>query len=445
MTLAKDSDAVATSAREGLRTVVAVRAFAGFFLALAALTVVVGVHDSGIAHGRLGVLVASVVLVLVGLLLLVGAYQLAGLGRRSTWVDGKRPPCTELVLIAFLVATFLGVAVFFSALGTPNGQRLVVVAVAAVETAVALAGLRYFWRDAGRSLVRLGTTIALAVIGLAIGVWEFWYQNQYVPSHLGRAVSLQVDLRPAGVQKGFDVIRASIGYQDVGGQSVSVIGSTYTLTGSRVVSCPRVATPKKIQSFLNGFVVDPQRSRFMSDVREIQPATLLAAGKFVGDGKRLDAGVPASRELLFFVPRHRYQLLRFRAQLFAISSSVPLSQRALPSYESLPHDHDLYGFWHVDDQSWLHDLIYGRDRWVVIRYQLVQAPGNTAVSPDFRVSARFPDPTWSKGKPSAARVEQLFAGPEPSDASEPFADGELALEPIAKPRALDKLGGLCGG
>jgi len=56
----------------------------------------------------------------------------------------------------------------------------------------------------------------------------------------------------------------------------------------------------------------------MTDVWEERPATVLAAGKFLGDGKRLDPNVPSSREFAFFVPGHRYQLLRLRAQLFAI-------------------------------------------------------------------------------------------------------------------------------
>jgi hypothetical protein len=47
-----------------------------------------------------------------------------------------------------------------------------------------------------------------------------------------------------------------------------------------------------------------------------------------------------------------------------------------------------------------------------------------------RVTARFPDPTWGKGQPSEATVERLFSGKSPpGDASEPFGDTELALEP----------------
>ena len=200
-----------------------------------------------------------------------------------------------------------------------------------------------------------------------------------------------------------------------------------------------------LQQIINGFLPDPQRTRFMADVWEERPATVLVAGKFVGDGKRLDADVSSRRQLVFHVRRGRYQLLRFRAQLFAIPASVQLSQRTLPEYTTFRGDNDLYGFWHVDDDSWLHDLVYGRDRWVVMRYELVSRPDAPVTSPDLRVTARFPDPTWSEGKPSAASVQKLFAKPQPSDASEPFADTELALEEVAEPGPTDHLPRTCKG
>jgi hypothetical protein len=218
-------------------------------------------------------------------------------------------------------------------------------------------------------------------------------------------------------------------------------GSTYSLTGSRVVACHRQPTPEKLQQFFAKFNVDPARSRFMTDAGEVQPAALLAAGKFVGDGKRVDVNVPVTRQLVFFVPHDRYQLLRLRAQLFAISATVPLSRSGLPAYLSIARDHDEYGFWRVDDYSWLHSLIYGRRRWVVLRYELAAEPTNPNVSPDLRVTARFLQPTWSESPPSSSRVQTAFAEAQPTDSSEPFADAELALAPVAPATAKDNCPG----
>jgi hypothetical protein len=344
--------------------------------------------------------------------------------------------------VAFLLTLLVGVYVFFAAVRATSAQRPIVLAVSLLVIVGALLGLRFFVTEARipLPLPRLGAAVAVGLIGTTIGAWEFWYQNQYVPSHAGRAVSLTVRLQRDGTRRGYDVIRATLGYEDVGGKSVSVVGSTYTLTGSRVVRCHMPSTRVTVQQFFKRSLADPQRSRYMADVFEERPATVLAAGKFVGDGKRLDTGVAAGRDLVFLVPSHSYQLLRFRAQLFAIPASVQLSQRTPPQYLNLPGDNELYGFWHVDDNSWFHDLVYGRERWVVMRYELVD-PGNpkaTTITPDLRVTARFPDPTWSQGIPSEATVKHLFSDENPpSDASEPFADTEMALEPVAEPDSRD--------
>src|SRR5262249_18312633 len=160
---------------------------------------------------------------------------------------------------------------FFSALGTASSQRPVVVACALVVIGVSLYGLHVFGRDTRVTLPRIGTLV-LGLVGTLLAAWEFWYQNQYVPSRAGRAVTLSVQLQRIGQQSGYDLVRATIGYQAMGGKAVSVIGSTYTLTGSRLVRCARPALAKTVSGVFGGFLVDPQRTRYMSDVWEVQPA-----------------------------------------------------------------------------------------------------------------------------------------------------------------------------
>lgn len=422
-----------------MRPVIGVYAFIVFFVALAAAAIVVGVHDLAIASGSVGLTAVSVLLLAVGIVLLVAAYDLIRVSRRSTWTEATRPPCKPIVLVACLLTIVLGLFVFFAAIRTSGAQRLLVVVAALALMVVGLLGLRVFGRNARVTPRRVEAAVALGMVGIVIGVGQFWFQNQYVPSRAGRAVALSVALSRAGVQSEYEVIRARVDYRDIGGRSVSVIGSAYTLTGSHVVRCHRPATAARVQDVFEGFLPDPQASRYMTDVWEERPATVLAAGKFVGDGKRLDPNVPSGREFVFFVPRHRYQLLRFRAQLFAIPASVRLSQRALPVYLNFAGDNELYGFWKVVDDSWLHDLIYGRQRWVVMRYELVDPENKSApeISTALRATARFPNPTWGEAKPSQAVVNRLFEQAQPTDSSEPFADTELALERVAHPSALD--------
>jgi hypothetical protein len=428
--------------------VLPIYALASFLLIVATAAAVIGVHDAAVSRASLGVTISAVVLLALAALLVAAVVQLAELGRRSTWPYGKQPPCRPIVLVAFLATILVGVYVFLSAMRTPSGQRPVVLVISLVLVAVALVGLFYFGRDARVTLPRIGAVV-LGLVATIIGAWEFWFQNQYAPSHAGRAVSLEVTLTRVGRQRDHDVIRATTGYKDVG-RSVLVIGSSYTLTGAHVVRCERQATPAKVASTMNGYLLDPQRTRFMSDVWELRPATVLAAGKFIRDGRRLDPDVSDGRELIFYVPRHRYQLLRFRAQLFAVPASIALSQRRLPDYETFKDDNDLYGLWRIDDDSWLHDLISGRERWVVMRYELASTPRSSAISPDLRVTAAFPNARWTEGPPSEAFVKKQFEAPKNTllglqDASEPFADAELPLEQVAKRTPNDGVPRSCTG
>ena len=103
---------------------------------------------------------------------------------------------------------------------------------------------------------------------------------------------------------------------------------------------------------------------------------------------------------------------------------------------------ELYGYWHIDDDSWLHDLLTGRERWLVMRYELVdpnsrasRQPAQVAlVSQAMHVIARFPNPTWSESLPSRTETQRMFSkgrtinSLELGSASVPFADSELPLE-----------------
>jgi hypothetical protein len=343
---------------------------------------------------------------------------------------------------------FVGVYVFFSGIRTTNPQRFVVVLVALAFALAAAVGFILFARDLERSVAGVGGTVAIAVLGAVIGAYEFWYQNQYIPTHASSDVALNVSLSPAGEHGDFLVVRAKIGYESIGGKSVSAVGSVYTLTGSKVVRCNQSVTVGRVGTVFRGSLLDPQRIRFMANVFEFPP-TVLAAGKFVADGKRLDPNVPASRGFVFLVPSHRYQLLRFRAQLFAIPGSIQLSPSTPPITLTFPGDNELYEYWHVQDDSWAHALISGRERWVVVRYELVD-PANffgrhrpasaVPVSSAIHVLASVSRPTWSRGLPSARATLRLFnqsalipkehAAAVPADASEQFADTELVVNRV---------------
>jgi hypothetical protein len=419
-------------------------AFGVFFVAFACAAIVIGLHDVALAEADLRVTVTSAALLALGAVSLVAACQLVGLSRRMRWEAATRPACKPPVLIGFLLVLLAAVYVFLSGIRATGDQRLVVAGAGLILVAVAVAGLVAFGSEARVTAPRVGA-VALGLVGAIVSAWQFWYQNEYAPSQAGRAVALQADIVRETAQANTVVVRATLSFEAVSGRSLSVVGSAYTLTGARVVGCDRRgrrADAAEVAGVFNGFLLDPQRSRFAADVREQQPSTLLAAGKFVGDGRRLEPEVPYVREIVFHVARGQYQLLRFRAELFAISGAVNLSQRTVPQYE-LGREGFLYGFWRVDDDSWLRDLIYGRERWLVIRYELVREPGNTKAAPDVRVTARLTDPTWRHGTPSIDQARALFTRQRLSDPAEPFAATELPLGDVAAPTRDDTLPRAC--
>ena len=194
--------------------------FAAFFLLLAVTSIVVGGHDATLTRDSLGVTVSSVMLLAIGVVLVVAAWQLARLGRQHTGEGSARPPCKPVVLVGFLVTIFLSLYVFVSAIGTASAQRPFVIAVALALAAVGVVGLRFFGSDARVTLPRLGT-IALGFVGTLVGASEFWYQNQYAPSRSGRAVAVKVALQRVAEQPAYDVVRATIDVEDVGGTNVA--------------------------------------------------------------------------------------------------------------------------------------------------------------------------------------------------------------------------------
>jgi hypothetical protein len=404
-------------------------AFAAYLAVVGLTAVVIGVHDAALAGAQLGVTAGAVLLIVGGTVDLIAGWALVRL---------RDAPCPQRVFVAFLLTTLIGAYAFVAAIKTGGDQRPVVAVVAGLLVAAAIIGARIAWRDGVGGQIQIAAAVALGLLGTLIGVVEFWYQNQYVPSQLASAVSLKVQLKLEAAQKNFDVIRAKVDSEDIGGRNVRVIGSTYTLTGSRVIRCERKATPAAVAGIFGGVLPDPQRSRFMANAWEEQPASVLATGRFAGDGTRLNPNVPSSRDLVFFIPRGRYQLLRLRAQLFAVSASIPLVARPSDKRHPLIYGKNLFVIWTVANSSWFHDLVYGREREVITRYAIVGRPTATSASPDIAVAARFPNPTWSGGVPSEAALESMFAPTSRTAApTQPFADTELALEPIAAPGPSD--------
>ena len=183
-----------------VRPQLAVYGFVVFFAILGGVALVVGAHDVAITSGTVGLTVLSVLFLGVGILLIVAAYELAKSKRRSDLIAGERPRSRAIVLAALLLTIFVGIYLFFAAIRTSGTQHLVVVATALVIIVIAALGLRYFGRGVRMTTRRVEGAIAVGVLGIVLGVSQFWFQNEYVPAHAGRAVVLKTYLSRAGEQ-----------------------------------------------------------------------------------------------------------------------------------------------------------------------------------------------------------------------------------------------------
>jgi hypothetical protein len=115
------------------------------------------------------------------------------------------------------------------------------------------------------------------------------------------------------------------------------------------------------------------------------------------------------------VPHGKYQLLRLRAQLYAISATALADPGALPIFidpkTPISGDTDEFAYWRLNSGSWLRALLSGRRQWLAIHYELARQPSNPNARPDLRVTARFLEPTWNEGPPSAPRSSRPSSRP----------------------------------
>jgi hypothetical protein len=233
-----------------VRPQLAVYTFVAFFAILGASALVVGAHDVAITSETVGLTVLSVLSFGVGILLIVAAYELIKSMQRSDLIAGARPQSRAIVFAALLSTIFVGIYVFCAAIRTSGTQHLIVVATALLTIVIAALGLRYFGRGVRITTRRVEGAIAAGVLSIVLGVSQFWFQNEYVPAHAGRAVELKTYLTRVEEQSGYDVINARIDYEAVGGRSVSTIGSVYTLAASHVVRAigPRQRSASRMSS-----------------------------------------------------------------------------------------------------------------------------------------------------------------------------------------------------
>jgi hypothetical protein len=402
-------------------------------------SVAVGCYDGFVAGLSGPDRLSALALLVAGLTMCAGAIAVVHLMLRPAHQRAQLARTVALLgaIAAFLASVFLLASTLRTSGATAVPQGLLTLAAFGSGACI------WFFRSGTQlTAVRIGSTF-LAVLGTLAGLAQYAYSNDIASSSLTHTFQLEAHLARAGTSGGLEVVRATIVVTNSGGSPAVSVGSAYTFTGEQAFPCSRPATLRAVTSYFDFSVPDPQALRYSRYVA-LMPARVLAAGKVLGDGARLDSGQVVTRSYLFYVPPNTFQVLALRAQVFAIPSGAIALGTHQGDFESVPaagarqwqpnRDGDVYVFWRVRDHSLLRTLLAGPDQWLVVRYELSRAPTlPTHTNPAIRATARLTPRGWSSAHPDPAAAAQLFPTLSAvASASEPFGDDELADAPLPR-------------
>jgi hypothetical protein len=402
-------------------------------------SVAVGVYDGFVAGLSGPDRLSALALLVAGLTMCAGTVAVVHLMLRPSRAQAQLRRTVALLgsVAAFLAAMFLLASTLRTSGATAVPQGLLTLA------AFGSAACIWLFRSGTQlTAVRIGSTF-LAVLGTLAGLAQYAYSSDIASSSLTHTFQLETHLAKVGRSGDLEVVRATIAVTNSGGAPAVSVGSAYTFTGEQAFPCSRPATLRTVTSYFDFSVPDPQALRYSRYVT-LLPARVLAAGKVLGDGAHLDSGQVVTRSYLFYVPPHAFQMLALRAQVFALPAGAVALGTQQGDFESVPaagartwqpnSDGDVYVFWRVRDHSLLRALLAGPDQWLVVRYELSQAPTlPTHTNPAIRATARLTARGWSSAHPDPSAAARLFPSLSTvASATEPFGDDELLDAPLPR-------------
>jgi hypothetical protein len=329
------------------------------------LALVVGIHDVSLRDEPLRVTATGGVIAAAGLLVGFAGVLLwsftFNLKTIEVW-SGR------LVLAAcWLVA--IGAVYVLIAEGRSLTVDWLILAVAGVIFALAVAAFFFLEKVTLVTLGKVGAFL-LGVIGTAFGVFQFWYQQEYLPTHRPPALSLTAGIESAGERPGRELYKATITTKNTGTVKVIAFTGTYVLSGLTYGAVKKEPTEDRIMAPLQQDLADPYYSRFL---RHYAPNTFtpIAAGRLFAENRYFEPNDELSREYIVAAPRCRYALLMLRTNIVVGSGELlQLEDKpAVPRMFFIPPSRNVVGVfseWHVKDDSWIHDVVDGKERWIQI-------------------------------------------------------------------------------
>lgn len=341
-------------------------AIAEFLAVVGIFGLVVGIHDVTLRDEPLAVRIVGALLLASGVLLLVASGLLRQVARRKADMTVLRG---RLALSACLVVA-LGASFFAIAELASFDKSALVLGLAVLVAALGLASLVFLRRVTRVTFGKVGPAI-IALVGTAFGVFQFWYEQQYLPTREPPALEATGELKPMGaVAGGLQAYQATLTLKNVGTTKVIALAGAYAVSGAKLVAQSADARPKAVLGPFLSPAIDPYVGRFSRYAQE-KGTSVIQAGKPFAENTYFAPGQELTREYDIVVPACRYSLLRLRVHLVVAKGAllrVGDKANVRPGYFIDPGRIGVYEVWPIEDNSWVHDILYGKEESILVNY-----------------------------------------------------------------------------
>ncbi len=343
-----------------------------FLLLVGAGGLVLGFHDTFNAEDPQSRLLGFVIL-LASALLVVGFVV-------AFWLD--RPWARRYTAVASIVAASIGVSFLVARARSGDSSTLTFLWVA-----ILIGGLLSFvlvfrpreWRKLSTKEVLSGVAPVVSV-GTLLTAAQFYYNAFYVPQQKAPALTVSVDLEPAGSDGDMAVLTGTVRAVNATDTRVRILGSLYTVSGTRLADRP--ARERGFADELPRPAITPEAApssasrvaRRYSDERQIES---IQADDIVGDNFVFEPSEEVTRRFVAQVPRREVDLVRLNAEFIVARASrlklegnvnYPFGRR-LVNFQDPRGTEGIVSTQAIEETSWVRDLTRGdrlmKSVWVV--------------------------------------------------------------------------------
>jgi hypothetical protein len=235
----------------------------------------------------------------------------------------------------------------------------------------------------------LGGMAGFFTLSALIGGAQLWYTSQYLPASLGASLSVESHLTRLPARGEAEVARLTLSIQNTGQTQATILGSLY-----RITAAPLHAVELRDWQMREALEEPQVYGRTASRFRRSFDWDVVQAGRIFDEGSWLDPEEQFSTDLLIYLPRGRYDILRSKAAvMIAKGKALTLAPggEEFRLTEPVRRVRQIASVWPIEETSWFRQLTRS-DReleidWVASRIDSFQA----ARFPHLRIAVRRVD------------------------------------------------------